>query len=122
MVTVSLLLNVAVLLPVCTGLVLDLPWVRASYGDFTPAHGILLSIYAAILVCSALLLLRPLPAAVASLLLVQIVYKILTPFTVGSIANPVVISNLLISAVHAVTLALIWQAVAPSALNAGSRD
>ncbi len=44
MILLSLILNIAVLIPVCTGLITDAPWARASYGDPTPARGILLSI------------------------------------------------------------------------------
>jgi hypothetical protein len=44
---------------------------------------------------------------VAPLLLVQVLYKLTTPFTVGSFANPVVISNLVIAALHLTTLGLI---------------
>ena len=46
---------------------------------------------------------------VAALLLVQVIYKIATPLTVGTIQNPVVVSNLLIAAFHTVTLLLIWR-------------
>ena len=36
--------------------------------------------------------------------------KVTTPFTVGTLRNPVVLSNLLIAAVHTVTVGLIWRA------------
>ena len=110
MITASLLLNIAVLVPVCTGILRDADWARAAYGPRSPARGILLSIYLAILGVSALLLARPLPQAVAALLVVQIIYKVTTPFTVGTLRNPVVVSNLLIAAVHVVTVGLIWRA------------
>jgi hypothetical protein len=45
---------------------------------------------------------------VAALLLVQVIYKLTTPFTVGSFTNPVVLSNLAIAAFHSGTLAVIW--------------
>lgn len=104
MTSLSMLLNLAVLVPVCASLLLSAPWTVAAYGPPSPARGILLSIYLAIGLLSALLLLRPVPAAVAALLAIQILYKITTPITTGSISNPVVISNLLIAAVHAATL------------------
>ena len=44
---------------------------------------------------------------IAALLLTQILYKITTPATAGA-NNPVAISNLCISAFHAVTLYLLW--------------
>jgi hypothetical protein len=103
----SLGLNIAVLVPVCFGLITRAGWTLAAYGAETPARGILLSVYLAILIGSAGLLFKPVPAMVAALLLVQIAYKITTPFTVGTLANPVVVSNLAIAAFHAVTVALI---------------
>jgi hypothetical protein len=54
-----------------------------------------------------MLLFRPEAMLVAPLLLVQVIYKLTTPFTVGSFENPVVISNVLIAAVHLATLSLI---------------
>jgi len=106
----SLALNLLVLAPVCTGLLRASPWTLAAFGPRTPARGILLSVYLAIAAASVLLLVRPSPAAIAALLLVQIVYKVTTPLTVGTLANPVVVSNLLIAAVHAVTLVLLVSA------------
>ncbi len=112
MIILSLVLNIAVLAPVCAGLIADANWVRASYGEVTAARGILLSVYLAIGLVSALLLFVGEPKLVAALLLVQVVYKLTTPLTVGTFANPVVVSNLGIAAFHAVTLALIWRASA----------
>jgi hypothetical protein len=70
---------------------------------------VLLPVYGAILLCSAGLMVKPLPAMVAALLMVQILYKIATPFTVGTFGNPVVLSNLAIAAFHSVTLWSIWR-------------
>ncbi|MFO0675805.1 MAG: hypothetical protein U0169_04685 [Polyangiaceae bacterium] len=110
----SLATNVAVLVPVVVSLVRDAGWVRDAYGPKSPARGILLAIYVAILVVSVLLLFRPDVHAALGLLTVQIVYKLLTPFTVGSIRNPVVLSNLAIAALHAVTVASSPGSEAPS--------
>lgn len=107
MVLASLLTNVAVLIPVCVGLLVDAAWVADVYGAASAARGILLSVYGAILVVSAGLLFTREPMFVAPLLLVQVLYKLTTPFTVGSFANPVVISNLVIVALHLTTLGLI---------------
>lgn len=107
MVRFSLCLNIAVLIPVCAGLLLNAMWASWSYGEASAARGILLSMYLAIGLVSVLLLLRPDPMHAAPLLLVQVIYKLTTPFTVGTLANPVVLSNLLIAAVHAMTLTLI---------------
>jgi hypothetical protein len=107
MVSLSLLLNFAVLVPVIGSIIANAGWVEAAYGPPSPARGIVLAFYLAILAGSAALLWKPVPAMVAALLLVQIAYKLLTPITVGTLANPVVASNLAIAAVHAVTVALI---------------
>ncbi|MEI7862498.1 MAG: hypothetical protein WCJ21_07700 [Planctomycetota bacterium] len=109
MVVLSLLINVAVLLPVCAGLLADAAWTRSAYGEWTPARAILLSIYMAIGLVSVLLLVRREPKAVAALLLVQVLYKVTTPLTVGTIANPVVVSNLLIAGFHTATLICLWR-------------
>lgn len=45
---------------------------------------------------------------IAALLTTQILYKITTPATAGP-SNPVAISNLCISVLHATTLYLLWQ-------------
>lgn len=105
MMTVSLLLNIAVLLPVCAGLITDRAPMRAVFGERTQARGILLSIYLAILAISIALLILGDARATAALLAVQVVYKVTTPLTVGTLKNPVVSSNLAIAAVHATTLA-----------------
>jgi len=107
MITLSLPLNSMVLLPVRIGMAGNAEWARACYGEDSPARRILLSAYLAIGLASATFLFVRHPAAVAALLLVQIVYKVTTLFTVGTIANPVVISNLAITAFHAVTFTMI---------------
>jgi len=107
MILVSLVANVAVLIPVCVGLLVDASWVADVYGAATPARRILLSVYVAILIVSMCLLFKREPMLVAPLLLVQVLYKLTTPFTVGSFTNPVVISNVVIAGIHLVTLGLI---------------
>jgi hypothetical protein len=105
----SLGLNIFVLVPVCLGLLNKAEWTLSAYGPDTAARGILLSVYLAILVTSAALLFKPIPAMVAALLLVQIIYKFSTPFTVGTVSNPVVTANLGIAAFHCITLWSIWK-------------
>lgn len=105
---ISLLINVGVLVPVCIGLIANAGWAQQAYGPWSPARGILLSIYMAICAVSVLLLFRPIPMMVAALLLVQVFYKVTTPFTVGTLKNRVVVSNLAIATVHSITLWLIW--------------
>jgi Mn2+/Fe2+ NRAMP family transporter len=108
MLYVSLLLNVAVLIPVCLGLARGARWADEAWGSPGPARGILLSIYAAILILSVLLLLLGQPLPAAPLLAVQILYKLMAPFIVRDWRNPVILSNLAIAAVHCVTLAGLW--------------
>jgi hypothetical protein len=115
---VSLSLNICVLIPIVILMAIKSPIVDQTWGGFTAARGILMSIYLSILVVSVLLLFKPAPAFVAALLLVQVVYKITTPFTVGKFSHPVVISNLVISAMHIATLASIYATVGESLLLA----
>lgn len=109
MVLASLLTNVLVLVPVGAGLLMDAAWIADGYGAATSARGILLSVYGAILIVSLGLLFRRDPVLVAPLLLVQVIYKFSTPFTVGSFTNPVVLSNLAIATLHLATLVLIYR-------------
>jgi len=88
MITLSLLLNIAVLVPVCVGLLTDATWAKEVYGVRTQARGILLSIYVAIAVVAVMLIFADRPQAVGALLLVQIIYKITTPFTVRTLKIP----------------------------------
>lgn len=108
MVYLSLAVNILVLSPICIGMFRDAEWVNATWGTKTPARSILFSIYAAILLASLYFLTNPDPKMVLSLFVLQIVYKITTPFTVGSFRHRVVVSNLLISAIHLVTVASIF--------------
>jgi hypothetical protein len=110
MIRLSLLLNIFVLTPICVGLITDASWIGEAYGPLTAARGILLSVYFSIGLVSVLLLLAPEPRAVGALLLVQVVYKLTTPVTVGTFFNPVVVSNLGIAAFHTVTIVIIFLA------------
>ena len=113
MILASLLTNVLVLIPVCGGLLFDAFWIADIYGESSPARGILLSVYGSILVVSLGLLFKREPMLVAPLLLVQVLYKLTTPFTVGSFLNPVVLSNIVIAAMHLTTLGLILSETKP---------
>jgi hypothetical protein len=114
----SLLVNVAVLIPVCVALSAfgEAEPITQAWGPPTAGRGILLSIYFAILAGSVLLLWLHLRAAdkaavehaAAALLATQILYKVTTPATAGA-SNPVAISNLAISVVHAATLSALWR-------------
>ena len=64
-----------------------------------------------ILLISVALLMRSSPAAVAALLLVQIVYKVNTPIEARTLSHPVVATNLFVAAFHVAMLFLIWQSI-----------
>jgi len=117
-VRISLAVNIVVLIAVCTVLIAFSSSKRVVYawGPPSSGRGILLSIYFAILIVSILLLVmhfwKPKNSAIyhmiAALLATQIIYKVSTPVTAGG-TNPVAISNLCISGLHAVTLYLLWK-------------
>jgi len=111
MVYISLAVNILVLVPIVVLMAIKSPLVDHAWGAFTAARGILMSIYLAILLASVVLLFVPVATFVVALLSVQVIYKLTTPFTVGTFKNPVVISNLLISVVHIATLVSIFNAM-----------
>jgi hypothetical protein len=104
MVTASLLLNIFVLIPVCITLLWNNKHMTNAAGIFTPARGILLAIYLTILIASTTLLYFTDLKLAFGLFIMQIMYKVLSPFTVKTIKNPIVISNLLIAAFHLITI------------------
>ena len=117
-VRISLVVNVVVLITVCIVLIAfsSSEPVIYAWGPSTSGRGILLSVYFAILFVSILLLglhvycsnRSAIEHMVVALLTTQILYKITTPATAGP-SNPVAISNLAISILHAVTLSLLLQ-------------
>ena len=113
MITVSLMLNIVILIPVTLGLITGATWADQAYGERSPARDILLSVYLAILLVSCALLIWKIPTGVAA----QVVYKIITPITVGSVDHPVVATNLFVVACHTVTLGLIWLSIGRSAVT-----
>ncbi len=106
--TLSLVLNVVVLTPIVILMTTGTKGVEFAWGQFTQARGILLSIYFAILVMSVFLLTTRVAEMIFALLAVQVIYKVTTPFTVKTLKNPVVISNLGISILHIATLISIY--------------
>jgi hypothetical protein len=122
MIRLSLLINVAVLGAVCSGLLLGAQWTTFTYGADSPAQGILLAVYLAILLASLGLLFRPQVQLVAAVLGLQILYKVMTPFTVGTLLNPAVASNLAIAAFHGATLWLIWRSHRPGPQHLAGRS
>ena len=132
-VRISLLVNIGVLIAVCTVLIAFCTSepVIYTWGPPTAGRGILLSIYFSILVVSMVLLFAYSQSSgkqssriaveymVAALLSTQILYKITTPATAGA-ANPVAISNLCISALHTVTLYFLWHTLKPKIIGSAN--
>ena len=116
MIYISLAINIVVLVPIVVLMAIKSPLLDTAWGPLTEARAILWSIYIAILVASIFLVFMPVVSFIAALLAVQVVYKLTTPFTVGSFRNPVVISNLVIATLHAVTLVSIFSEVGPQLL------
>jgi hypothetical protein len=111
MIYISLAINIVVLVPIVVLMAIKSPLVDTAWGPLTEARAILWSIYIAILIASIFLVFMPIASFVAALLAVQVTYKLTTPFTIGSFRNPVVISNLVIATVHAVTLVSIFSEI-----------
>ncbi len=90
-------------------ILLNNPSITAVYGEAAPARSILASIYLAIAVTSLFALIFPMYSiAIAKVLFpLQIIYKLSTVLTVGTITHPVVASNVLISLLHAGSLFMI---------------
>lgn len=104
MLTLSLTLNILVLIPICYLMLTNNYRIVLTLGEFNPARGILLAMYVTILLGSIYLLISPNNQFAIALLLMQIVYKFLTPLTVKTLKHPFVISNILIALVHIVTV------------------
>lgn len=104
MLTLSLLLNILILIPICYLMLTNNVRMVETLGEFNPARGILVAIYMTILIASIGLLIFPDTKFAIALLLMQIVYKLLTPFTVKTLKHPFVISNMLVAIVHIVTV------------------
>ncbi|AVG24116.1 hypothetical protein C3B54_111156 [Pontimonas salivibrio] len=103
---IALWLNIVVLVPVIASLAVGAKWTVRAFGQATPARGIVMAQYLAILAASILFLVWPLEPGIITLLAIQIAYKVLSAFTVRVLTNPVVISNLLIAAIQTGLLVL----------------
>lgn len=104
MLTLSLILNILILIPICYLMLTNNVRIVETLGEFNPARGIHLAIYMTILIASIGLLIFPDTKFAIALLLMQIVYKLLTPVTVKTLKHPFVISNMLVAIVHIVTV------------------
>lgn len=104
MITASLILNIAVLIPVCYFMLTNNFRMVKTMGEFTPSRGILLAIYTTILLASILLIFFTDVKLAFALFFMQIVYKLLSPFTVKTLRHPFVIINIFIAIFHLVTI------------------
>jgi hypothetical protein len=104
MIIASLILNIAVLIPVCYFMLTNNSRMVKTMGEFTPSRGILLAIYTTILLASILLMFFTDIKLAFALFFMQIVYKLLSPFTVKTLKHPFVISNIFIAIFHLVTI------------------
>lgn len=114
MINLSYMLNILILFPVLFGLILRPDAMIPAFGGDTDARRILTCLYATIALASfaglSLMLLGQTALATqlgVTLFALQIVYKLLT-FPIVGLQSPVVITNLLVVAVHTVTLLTIW--------------
>ena len=113
MLTLSLVLNAVIVFPVSIALFQDRPGMEAAFGAQSDARSILASVYLAIGLVSAAAIaglaagwgeiIRPMAIG---LLTMQIVYKIITVWSVG-LASPVVQTNLLVVLVHTLTVVML---------------
>lgn len=121
MLTVAMFINILVLIAVTGALIKGAHRIQVVYGHRTPGRDILLCIYLAILLmCVVLVVCMHVPAspllrqgahwAAASLMSVQIVYKLLTAAIVKGgkppnlPLNPVVAANVAIAVYHSIAL------------------
>jgi hypothetical protein len=113
MLSISTILNIVVLVPVISVILLDLVQVERVWGENQPSRQILVSIYIAILISTiALFFLKGQTKLIIAVTIfsMQIIYKTLTAvLVVNALSNPVVLSNLAINIVHLSTLFVIFK-------------
>jgi hypothetical protein len=113
MLSISTILNIVVLVPVISVILLDLIQVERVWGENQPSRQILVSIYIAILISTlALFFLKGQTKLIIAVTIfsMQIMYKTLTAvLVVNALSNPVVLSNLAINIVHLSTLFVIFK-------------
>lgn len=104
--SIALVLNIALAIPVLVGLLAQARWTIAVFGQVTPARGMVLAQILAVLASSILFLFWPLEPAIITLLALQITAGVLQAFTIRVLTNPGVIALLLLSALHTGLLVL----------------
>jgi hypothetical protein len=113
MFNISVILNLLVLIPVVSVILLNLVQVERVWGENQPSREILVSIYIAILLASiGLYFLKGQTQLIVAVTVfsLQIIYKTLTAVLVtDAFSNPVVLSNLAINVVHISTLYVVFK-------------
>ena len=113
MVNLSAIINIAVLVPVISVILLNLVQVERVWGENQPSREILVSVYIAILLASiGLYFLKGQTQLIVAVTIfsLQIIYKTLTAVLVtDAFFNPVVLSNLAINVVHISTLYVVFK-------------
>ena len=113
MFNISVILNLLVLIPVVSVILLNLVQVERVWGENQPSREILVSIYIAILLASiGLYFLKGQTQLIVTVTVfsLQIIYKTLTAVLVtDAFSNPVVLSNLAINVVHISTLYVVFK-------------
>jgi hypothetical protein len=112
-ISVSSILNIIVLVPVISVILLNIVQVERVWGVNQPSRQILVSLYLALLVATVgIYFLKGKTKMIIAVTIfsLQIIYKTLTAFlVVNSLSNPVVLSNLAINVVHISTLYIVFK-------------
>ncbi len=81
------------------------------WGKSSPSRNILFSVYLSFILLFLYIQNKKsisIKYMIVSLLLFQIIYKLITPFVV-TIKNPIIISNIVIAIFHIITIVFIWK-------------
>lgn len=105
---VSCAFNVLLFLLICIGMQVNAGWIRVSFGQPSLARSALFSMYAVGLIFSILMLLRFFPTFAVPLLIFNISFAIVVPFTYWNIRHPIIVTHLVLAAVHCVTVYQLW--------------
>jgi hypothetical protein len=102
---VALYINIIVLTPLTTLLLINDSKMSDAYGLRTTSRDILLSIYLTFLFFSIYFLISSTPNDhIKILLFIQIIYKVLSSITATEKCNPVIISNIIVAFVFSILI------------------
>ncbi len=92
----------------CIGFYANTRWVRAIFGPPSPSRSTLFAIYVAALFFSLILLTGTFRSFALPLLLFQVSSVIAMPFTLQKVRHPIVVTYLLVSIVHSISIVQLW--------------